>query len=153
MKKLYTLLTELEKSIPHQALLNPQVSQVPVGWHIEHSLLVLNAIVSGLKKSRPAAYKPTFDWRRQVVLVLGVIPRGKIKAPAAVRPVETFNAASLQQHLYTTKANLESIGQLSPDHFFTHPFLGDFKLIPAVKFMQVHTRHHLKIIRDIRDKG
>ena len=143
------LLSELEKRIPDHVLLNPQISKAAVGWHIEHSLLVLNAIINGLQKTDPAQYKATFDWRRQVVLVLGIIPRGKIKAPTAVRPVETYNENSLQQHLAKVKANLENVNRLSPDHFFTHPFLGDFKLAPALKFMQIHTRHHLKIIRDI----
>jgi hypothetical protein len=149
MKNLQHLLSELQKKIPLQDLLNPAISKSSVGWHIEHSLLTLNVIMSALKQSNPADYKSTFDIRSEVVMLLGIIPRGKVKAPAVVRPAPTFDENSLQQHLLAVRKNLESLNSLSPDHYFTHPFLGDFRLKPAIKFMKVHTNHHLKIIKDI----
>lgn len=149
MKKLEALISELETRIRDQHLLNPAVSKAAVGWHIEHSLLVLQVIIDALVKSVPDKYKSTFDIRRQVVMLVGIIPRGKVKAPTAVRPVETFHESSLRQHLFAVRESLKSMESLSKGHYFTHPFLGDFKLKPAIKFMRVHTNHHLKIINDI----
>jgi hypothetical protein len=149
MKKIFILLAELEKQIPHQGLLNPQVSKAAVGWHIEHALLTLQVISEALNRSTPSHYKSSFDMRRQVVMLLGIIPRGKVKAPTVVRPSQNYNEASLQQHLLTVKEGLKSLENVTPDHYFSHPFLGDFKLKPALKFMNVHTHHHLKIINDI----
>lgn len=149
MQPLAQLITELEKKIPEYAYVNAKVSKGSVGWHIEHTLLTLNLVMEVLKKSDPAQYKTTFDWRRIVVLTLGIIPRGKVKAPKVVQPVNNFNAQTLAQHVWQAKQNLESIRHLPPGHYFTHPFLGDFKVKPALKFLKVHTRHHLHIINDI----
>jgi hypothetical protein len=149
MKQLEQLITELENSVPHYALSNPQVSKGSVGWHIEHSLLTLNVVFAALKQSNSTDYKATFDIRRLLVMALGKIPRGRVRAPKAVQPSTTFTLPSLQQHIMNTRVNLKSIESLSPDHFFKHPFLGDFKLKPAMKFLRVHTNHHLHIINDI----
>jgi hypothetical protein len=149
MKDVAHYISELEGKIQDQHLLNTHISKAAVGWHIEHSLLTLKVIINALKKSNPENYKSTFDIRRQVVMLLGMIPRGKVKAPAAVRPAETFTEASLRQHVLSVREALQSLDRLTPNHFFTHPFLGDFKLKPALKFMKVHTHHHLKIINDI----
>lgn len=103
-------------------------------------------------KSDPQQYKKRFDYRRVVVLVFGYIPRGKVKAPKAVQPAGNLDAVSLQSHLDHTRQKLLLLTGLDEKHYFTHPFLGDFRVKPATHFLCVHTRHHLDIIREILNK-
>ena len=49
MKKILSLLVELEHNIANASITNTTISQVPVGWHIEHSLLVINKVVETLE--------------------------------------------------------------------------------------------------------
>lgn len=143
------LLRELEGYIPHQAHQDTAVSGGSVGWHIEHCLLTIDAVAQGLLRSQPEAYRSRFDLRRLVVMAVGKIPRGKVKAPKVVQPEGTHDTASLQAHLHRTRAQLQALSDLSPRHYFTHPFLGDFRLRPALRFLGIHTRHHLHIMQDI----
>jgi hypothetical protein len=149
MTQLEDLISRLESHIPDHERSDTTISKGSVGWHIEHSLLTMNAVIGALGKSDPKAYRSTFNIKRSVVMLLGKIPRGKVNAPKVVQPTIDFNAATLQQHINLTKEKLGILAGLSPDHFFTHPFLGDFKLKPSIRFLGVHTKHHLAIIEDI----
>lgn len=149
MKNIAELIHQLESRISEHALHNPDISNGSVGWHIEHSLLTLNIIIEALKKSEPSNFNSKFDFRRLIVLTVGKIPRGKIKAPKLVQPSTVIDPPALLQHLLLTKENLKALDSLSKGHFFSHPFLGDFRLKQAVKFLCVHTNHHLSIINDI----
>lgn len=153
MEQLAHLISELESRIPDHATVNEAVSKAPVGWHLEHSLLVLNRALTALRQSDPSGYRSTFSARRLLLLTFGRIPRGKITSPEAVRPAAGYNAQTLQQHLAVTKDNLQAATALSPDHFFTHPTLGDFRVRTALRFLAIHTAHHLRIIRDILASG
>lgn len=149
MKKLEGLIFKLQTKIPHHELTASNISTASVGWHIEHSLLTLNFIIDALGKSNPADYKPTFDIRRSIVMLLGKIPRGRVQAPRAVRPATDFNIDTLHQHISLSIEKLKTLEYLNAGHYFTHPFLGDFKLEAAIRFLKVHTKHHLHIINDI----
>lgn len=149
MEKLDALIAQLESKIADHKLINASVSKASVGWHIEHALLTLDIIIDALNQSNPGDYKRTFDIRRSVVILFGFIPRGRIKAPKVVQPSANFNYNTLQQHLSRSREKLKTLDRLNRGHFFKHPFLGDFKLKPAVTFLKVHTKHHLTIINDI----
>jgi len=152
MKKLEIIIAHLESHIPKHAYRNPEISKGSVGWHIEHALLTLNAVIDTMSRSDPAKYKKTFDIRRTVVMTMGKIPRGKAKAPAAVQPTLNFNAETLEQHIALSKEKIKTIEHLSPDRYFKHPFLGDFKVKVALRFLSIHTNHHLVIIEEIINK-
>jgi len=149
MKLLQNLLEELGDKIPNQSKITPKVSASSVGWHIEHALLVADVTIKALQKSDPAAYKWSFNIWRTVLFFLGRFPRGKGKAPKAVQPTETFDESSLRLHLQQTKEWLETIPTLHERHFLKHPYFGMLNRKDAVWFMELHTRHHLNIIRDI----
>ena len=156
MKKLEALVAALENKIPRQAMVNENISKASVGWHIEHSLLTLNVVAEALRKSNPSAYNRKFSLNRIMLVALGKIPRGRIKSPPPVRPTIAFTDATLREHILLTRKNLEALRSLEKDHFFKHPFLGDFKLQPAIRFLRIHTNHHLGIINDIissKDNG
>ena len=152
MKKLEDNLVRLESFIPKHTFCIPAISSGSVGWHIEHSLLVFNAVINALSKSNPSDYKKTFDIRRSFVLTFGKIPRGKAKAPAAVQPTLNFNTETLKQHIAHSKEKVKTIENLRPDQYFNHPFLGDFKTKLALRFLSIHTNHHLRIIGEILNK-
>ena len=149
MAALQELLYKIERHIPHSEIKNTAVSEGSVGWHIAHSLLTIRVVVDALAQSNPKAYKWRFNWKRSFLFAVQKIPKGKIKAPKAVRPTNDLNPQSLMQQWQLTMEKIDSLKQLSPGHFFQHPFLGLIKLKPAQKFLVIHTRHHLNIIEAI----
>ncbi|MDN3657402.1 hypothetical protein QWZ08_17250 [Ferruginibacter paludis] len=153
MKKLSGLVKQLEGQITNAAKINPAISQASVGWHIEHSLLVLNAVMNALKKSDAAKYKWKFNLMRTFIYTIGKIPAGKVKAPAAVQPKGEFNIEKIQADFITVQQNVNALKDLPANHFFTHPFFGDLNVKPAITFLKLHTRHHLKIIQRIIKQG
>lgn len=148
MKNLENLLAALENALPQQHKQNLSVSASSVGWHIEHLLLTNTAIINALKKSEPTKYKRSFRFSKLLVFTTGKIPRGRAKAPKVVTP-DVFNAETLRTHLITTKDIIQELKTLPPSAYFTHPFFGDLKLKATIRFLEIHTKHHLKIIEDI----
>ena len=148
MSKLTTLITELESKIEHQAVANTVISQGSVGWHIEHSLLVINMIAEGLKRSEPSNYKWKFNIKRVIAYATGSFPRGSARAPKIVTPKE-YDAESLKTHIQNTRVKLIELAALPADKYITHPFFDDIKTKDTIKFLVIHTNHHLKIINDI----
>ncbi len=152
MKTLLALVHELETKLPFIEQRKEAVSQASVGWHLEHSLLALVKMISATEHSNPADYKWKFNLKRSIVLLLGKIPRGKAKAPTAVRPGEAISAGTIIPLLEKAKQKVELFEKLSSDKFFTHPVFGDVKLKQARKVIAIHTAHHLAIINDIVKK-
>ncbi len=149
MKDLKYLLQELENNIGQFEVLNTHVSSSSVGWHIEHVLLTTNLIIKGIERSDPEAYKAKYNFAKFYVFALNKIPRGRAKAPTAVRPTKILNEDSLREHFETTYTSLQKLDVLHKNNFFEHPYFGKINLKPARKFLCIHTNHHLKIINDI----
>ena len=148
MKNLESLLAEIESKISQQSALNKSVSEGSVGWHIEHILLVINGIISRLKRSNPEEFKGAFNMKRLIVFTTGIIPRGKAKAPESVVP-KTFDTESLTAHIAIAKERIKQLDDMNPHFFMEHPVFGHLKKEDTVKFLRIHTNHHLKIINDI----
>jgi hypothetical protein len=149
MKKLIRLISDLESRIHNHDMINPGISKSSVGWHIEHSLLVITMVIDELHKSTPSNYKWKFNLIKTLLLNLKKIPRGKAKAPKIVLPKNDLNVEILKEHLETAKIKTVSMSELESDKYFTHPFFGDMRLWETIKFLGIHTEHHLKIIDDI----
>ena len=79
LQKLYIFIKDADR-------VNSSVSSANVGWHIEHSLLVIIKMISALTASDPAQYKWKFNLARAIVFTINKFPRGKGKAPDAVNP-------------------------------------------------------------------
>jgi hypothetical protein len=152
MPSLDTLVANLAHKIPQAGLGVAAISASPVGWHIEHSLLTINAIIDQLHKSDTTKYKWKFKLPKLIVFTTKKIPRGRAKAPAAVQP-NTFTEGSLQQHIQLTKEKINSLATCQADQYFNHPFFGHLRLKDTIKFLQIHTAHHLSIISDIIKAG
>jgi len=149
MNKINNLLNQLEAKISNGENLNPAISKGSVAWHIEHSLLTINLIINALIQSNPKNFKWKFSFIRMVVLLMKKIPRGKVKSPKVVLPQENISNESLVRHLLLTKDSIMNLESLSKDKYFTHPYFGDLKLNQTIRFLEIHTQHHLEIIEDI----
>ena len=149
MKTLATLVTDLENALPFLDKKNEAISQVTVGWHIEHSLLALIKMITATEHSNPAEYKKRFNWKRTLVLTIGKIPRGKARVPSSVKPGDEVSEATIKPLLEKAKQKVELFETLSSDKYFTHPVFEDVKLYKARRVIAIHTIHHIKIINDI----
>ena len=85
MQELSKLIKSLEEKIPMMDAANTQISSAKVGWHVQHSLLVINSIINGLKQSDPTMYQWKFNLNKTLIFTLGKIPaRFAIKKEAAI---------------------------------------------------------------------
>ena len=149
MKNLDAILPELATYIPKYNQSNIAISEVSVGWHIEHSLLVIKQITATVAQSEPKLYKSKFNFSRFFVFLSKTIPRGKAKAPKVVIPVDEITADSLQESLKNTYQAFTYLKDCEEHQYFMHPFFGQLNKKQTIKFLAIHTEHHLKIIRDI----
>ncbi len=148
MKKLTAQLADLSSKIEMQAHLNTKVSAVSVGWHIEHSLLVINNVINGLSKSEASNFEPKFNLSRLIVMTVGHFPRGKAKAPKTSTP-QTFDNESIKVHLDNTIEKIKILETMPKDKYITHPMFGHIRTNDSIRFLEIHTNHHLKIMNDI----
>lgn len=148
---LQSQLRELKECIPDKELSDPQVSNAPVGWHIAHSLLVINTIFDSLQASAPEEYKKSFSFWKTTVMLLRKIPRGRARSPRAVLPPEKIETDFLQKQAEQATANILLMENFPKKAFFEHPFFKHLNRDETKKFLEIHTEHHLKIIREIRN--
>lgn len=142
-------LDEMEEVLPLVKEENLAVSAVNVGWHISHSLKVLNNILKVLENSDPKDYQKQFSFLRLYIFLFGRIPRGKAQAPSAVLPDKKIDTAQLAEQIELTKKHLSNLQNLPKKAFYKHHYFGDLDRNQTVKFLSIHTEHHLKIIREI----
>lgn len=149
MEKLERVVTQITALIPQYEKSNANVSQASAGWHIAHSYLVINSIVAALKKSNPSDYRWKFSLPHLYVTLRGDFPRGKGKAPERVIPMGEINAEILEGLSTKTQNMLAEIEALEKNVHFKHPLFGLLNKKSTIRFLEIHTRHHLEIIRDI----
>jgi hypothetical protein len=151
MNKLLIYVKELESKIPNLEDYNPEISKSNVGWHIEHILLTIKMIIEAVEKSNPADYTWSFKLSRIVVFTMNKIPRGRAKAPKVVVP-KTYDEQTLLEHLKIVTLKIQGLEKMSSDKYFDHPYFENLRLNKTIKFLEIHTKHHLEIINDILKK-
>lgn len=149
MNKIPQLIEVLATKIEHYAKVNAAVSASSVGWHMEHALLVLINVTENIKQSKPEEFKPSFNFVRSIIFIVNKMPRGKGKAPKSVQPNTDITLNSLNAKLQLAKEKVNELYNLDKNKHFVHPFFGDVKLNGCIKFLGIHTAHHIKIIEDI----
>jgi hypothetical protein len=149
MKNLDAILPELANYIADHNKSNKAISEVAVGWHIEHSLLVIKQITATVAQSEPKLYKSKFNVKRFVVFLTEIIPRGKAQAPKVVIPVDEITIETLQESLKNTYQAIAYLKDCQEKQYFMHPFFGQLNKKQTIQFLAIHTEHHLKIVRDI----
>ncbi|MFK7811147.1 MAG: DUF1569 domain-containing protein [Maribacter sp.] len=142
-------LKQLKGYLPQIDTSNPQVSKVSVGWHLDHMLKTILHICKGLTSSDPSSYKKNFNALRMFCHTFNFIPRGKAQSPKYVLPPIEIKTEDILAQLAKAKTHLQNLKGLDPNANINHPFFKQLNLSQSKRFMQVHTNHHLKIIRDI----
>ena len=151
MAKMHKLLDELEAEIKRGDQTEARVSKSGVFWHIDHSLRVIHGICKSLQKSDPAEYRYQFNKNRALLFPTGKLPRGVGRAPkVVVADHPHFEAAALLEHLENCRKAWQDLENLPPKAWFKHPVFSNLNLRRSKRFLYIHTLHHLKIIRDIR---
>ncbi len=149
MSTLQSLLLQLENHISNFEKTNENVSSSTIGWQIDHCLLVINGVISQIEISNPSEYQSKFNFNRFIVFTTGKIPRGKIRAPKIVTPVDVATLEELKSKIEIAKNNVQKLNDLPKNSHFKHPFLSNLNVKQTEKFLMIHTKHHLKIIQDI----
>ncbi len=144
-KELKTIASLIDKG----EILNKNISMASVKWHLQHSLLVINKVISAIMASDPETFKSEFNFKRSLVFFLNKIPRGKGKAPKQVLPDDNISKESIEKELDKLRANLVELNTLDKNAYFHHPYFGNLNLKHTKRFLQIHTNHHLKIVEDI----
>jgi hypothetical protein len=136
----------------------PSVSKWTVGKQLEHLLLSDEAVLDRLDRLMDGREGPEAGGKTvlgRVVLLTGFIPRGMGKAPGAVKPAGRDAAdieAGLQRLRQRMSELLEQLPLLEEAGWrCRHPYFGALDIGEWMRFMDVHHRHHLKIVRDIRE--
>ncbi|WP_104735353.1 DUF1569 domain-containing protein [Hanstruepera ponticola] len=148
-ESLIPLLKKLESYIQFKDERNNTISNSDVAWQIDHSLKVINLVTEALASSNPDQYKWCFNKWRLLLFTLNYIPRGKAKAPKIVRPPEVILTDDLNKQVSLAYKNVENLKPLNENAYFTHFVFGQLNKTKTIQFLQLHTNHHLKIIRDI----
>lgn len=128
---------------------NTSISKASVGWHLDHSLKVINGVLGVLQKSNPLEYKRNFNFIRAVVFLRGKFPRGKTKSPKRVLPPEIIVKKDIENQLQLAEDNLKIIPKLHDLQHFTHPIFKQLNKKQTLQFLKLHTQHHIKIIEDM----
>ncbi|MBX2844885.1 MAG: hypothetical protein KTR13_01625 [Saprospiraceae bacterium] len=147
--KLKEAVQALEANIPHRDALHTAVSAVTVAWHIDHSLKVINGITHTLKHSDVTVFKGNYSVFRMVLFALDYLPRGRAKSPKRVLPPEEIITEALYKQVEQARQSLVELEAIPVKANFRHHIFGVLNKKQSIRMMEVHSKHHLKIIRDI----
>lgn len=134
-----------------------RVSKWTVGKQLEHLLLSGSSVLDVLEKLTDGRRSPATGGTTllgRIILATGFIPRGKGEAPEFATPTGR-DAADLEAGLRRLAQRLADLAeQLRPleesGWRARHPYFGALDIGQWMRFMEVHHRHHLKIVGDIR---
>lgn len=139
----------IKENLKNIEIENIQISKGSVGWHFDHSLKVINSIFKALNKSNPKEYKKEINLVRFFVFLIGFFPRGKVKSPKRVLPPEIITKEEIERQLNLAIKSFSLIDDLEENQYFEHPIFKHLNKKKALKFLKLHTNHHLKIVKDV----
>ncbi len=143
------LLSKIEGYIPKKDMRNDSVSKSDVGWQLDHALKVINGVSGIMIKTNPNKYKKDFNLMRTVLFPLCYIPRGRAKSPKIVLPPNIILKEDLSAQLQSAHINIENVNVLPKTSHFKHHVFGMLSKKQTLRFLEIHTKHHLKIVSDI----
>jgi len=146
-------LERLRTAVANADLRAPGVSGWSVGMHVHHCCLATVGICRFLAASEPPPPRSRFSMLRSFVLLSGRIPRGRGKAPDRSVPRDDVSRAELMGFIDECERMLAVAKQLDRCTWFEHFAFGIRDRNKAVRFIDIHNRHHLRIIGDIVRKG
>ena len=142
-------LAEIESLIEKRDVKNTAVSQADVAWHLDHSLKVVNRLSESLSSSNPEDFSSDLSMSRLVVFTTGIIPRGRAQASEEFLPPDDIRTEDIIAQLATARTHIAGLSSLDEKAHMEHPVFKTLDKGQTKRLMKVHTRHHLKIIRDI----
>lgn len=142
-------LNEVQNYIADRDVIATDISSVDVAWHLDHLLKVINGIHYHLGQSDPGNYRYSWKFIRSLVFTIGRFPRGVGESPKSVLPPDVIMTDDIYKQLEDARLNLSTFSDFDKDQYFNHYKFGDLNRDKALKFVEIHTRHHLRIIRDI----
>jgi hypothetical protein len=142
----------LESYIPHSKSVDLNISKADVAWHLDHSLKVINAVAQSMGTSDPTLFRNNFTLIGKICLKIGFFPRGKAKAPKYVKPPEVILDSAIVSQLAEARQHIKGINNLDENAYFRHPLFGHINKKRVFRFMDTHTKHHLKIVKSILKK-
>lgn len=139
----------LEDMMPYASIQEDAISSKGIDWHIDHSCRVILNVGQSLQSSKPEDYIQNVSPQIVALFKAGVIPRGTAQAPPFLMAEGDISKEELERQLAKTKQCLAQIQRLSQRHHFVHPYFGMLNLEMALQFLDIHTKHHTKIMKDI----
>ena len=131
----------------------PEISGWSIAEQLDHVLKVNSSVLTRIAE-KPLALDKPINMIGRVVLAVGWIPRGKGRSPKSLRGVvATRNdliAATARLRAQIDAVSNDLIARRDP--VVPHPFFGGLTAEQALRFIVVHSAHHMKIVRDIRRK-
>ncbi len=100
--------------------------------------------------SKPEQYRRKFNWWRLIIFTRGKFPDGKAETLNYVFTDETICIKDIYVRLRNASEQLKKIKKLPKNAHINHPYFGMINLKQSVKFLEIHTKYHLKIIKDIK---
>ena len=136
----------------------PAISKWSTATQIEHVLLANQMVTRGLLALAAGKFEgaKAGDMNRlgRLLLGRGIIPRGKAQTPDLFSPSPESDiativdmSATVSRNISLLKGHLQFISEMSEG--FEHPFFGVLPAPVWIRFIHVHTLHHLKIVREI----
>jgi hypothetical protein len=127
------------------------VSGWSVAQQLDHILKVCSAMLKGML--RPGDAPPGgINMTGRLILLVGRIPRGRGKAPERLRGVdaspEELAASLAETRRLLAEVRAESFGPAN-NPIVRHPYFGGLTPSQTLRTIVVHTRHHLRIAREI----
>jgi hypothetical protein len=94
------------------------------------------------------------QWQARLILFFGIFPPGKIKAPEKVAAmVQKISTEEARNGIITLRERIPEIVDLvrksSPDKKSKHPRLGLLNARQWLRFIEIHSIHHLKQLKRI----
>ena len=129
-----------------------EISNWSVYKQLEHILITKKKVTKAIIEKQQVEEKKPRTFISYIVLTIGYLPRGKAKVPKIVEP-KGVSQNELRNLLNDTKANLSKLDNIDYKNIDSvvenHPYFGGLNSKEWLRFLEVHTNHHLKIIRDI----
>jgi hypothetical protein len=144
-------LAELRRVVPEHAVLVPAVSRWSVGMHVHHVSLAMIEVCRSLVESEPPPPRSRFRILTWAVLTVGRIPRGRAESPDPALPREGIGPEELSALLDDCDAWMSRAERAMPGQWFRHFVFGVLDRDRTLQFLEVHNRHHLRIVQDILD--
>lgn len=149
VRRLLGQVRAFEALLPHRSAIAPSVSRWSVGMHIHHAALVMHGVVDSAFSCREAAPRWSPNLLGRVVLLTGRMPRGRAPAPEATRPSDSPHEGLLLTALHAATLAVRRLPAAPANVWFRHFALGVLRGRSVSRFLEVHNRHHLRIISDI----